>query len=132
MSILTHPETTTGLLVSSVVLGAGLNADDELEASRIRFALRIQRSPRHVPDRIIQVEEVPRTLTGKKLNVPLKRILLGAEIEDVIRERVLPNPGSPDDCASLRVDVGTVHETRLAAKVLGRQPQICSRWKVPR
>jgi acetoacetyl-CoA synthetase len=52
--------------------------DDALRA-KIRTALRAELSPRHVPDEIVGVAAVPRTLTGKKLEVPVKRILQGAD-----------------------------------------------------
>ena len=61
-----------------VVPADGHQVDDALR-DRIRTALRAQLSPRHVPDEIVGVTAVPRTLTGKKLEVPVKRVLQGAE-----------------------------------------------------
>ena len=59
-----------------VVLADGAVLDDDLRATIAR-RLRAELSPRHVPDEIVAVAEVPRTLNGKKLEVPVKRILLG-------------------------------------------------------
>jgi acetoacetyl-CoA synthetase len=64
---------------------------------RIRHALREQLSPRHVPDRVIVVPSLPRTLNGKKVEVPLRRILLGAEPEDVVSRDSLSDPTALDD-----------------------------------
>jgi acetoacetyl-CoA synthetase len=61
-----------------VVPVEGHEVDDALR-DRIRAALRSQLSPRHVPDEIVGVAAVPRTLTGKKLEVPVKRVLQGAD-----------------------------------------------------
>jgi acetoacetyl-CoA synthetase len=61
-----------------VVPAEGHEVDDALR-DRIKRELRAQLSPRHVPDEIVGVRAVPRTLTGKKLEVPVKRVLQGAE-----------------------------------------------------
>ncbi|WP_106400792.1 acetoacetate--CoA ligase [Actinocorallia populi] len=73
----------------------GVDLDDGLRG-RIKTALRTQLSPRHVPDRIEQVPAIPRNRTGKKLEVPAKRILLGARPEDVASRDVLARPDSLD------------------------------------
>jgi acetoacetyl-CoA synthetase len=65
-----------GRLILYVVPAAGTELDDDLK-NRIRTALRTQLSPRHVPDEIHQVPGIPRTLSGKKLEVPVRKILLG-------------------------------------------------------
>jgi acetoacetyl-CoA synthetase len=65
-----------------VVLAENATLDDDLR-ERLKSAIRGQLSPRHVPDDIIEVPAVPRTLTGKKLEVPVKRILQGARPEEV-------------------------------------------------
>ncbi|MFJ9779616.1 acetoacetate--CoA ligase [Amycolatopsis sp. NPDC101161] len=70
-----------GRLLLFVVASAGL--DDALR-QRIRQALRDQLSPRHVPDRIEAVPAIPRTLTGKKLETPIKQILRGRPPAEVI------------------------------------------------
>jgi acetoacetyl-CoA synthetase len=66
-----------------VVLASGAEVDAELRA-RIRAAIREQLSPRHVPDEILAAPAVPRTLTGKKLEVPVKRILQGVPIGQAV------------------------------------------------
>ena len=60
--------------------------------SEIRDVLRRECSPRHVPDEIHQVPEVPYTLTGKKLEVPVRKILLGAELDSVVSRGSMRNP----------------------------------------
>jgi acetoacetyl-CoA synthetase len=74
-----------------VVLSEGVTLDDDLR-TRMTQAIRTQLSPRHVPDDIVQVPAVPRTLTGKKLEVPVKRILQGARPDDVSASGALTNP----------------------------------------
>jgi acetoacetyl-CoA synthetase len=74
-----------------VVAAEGSAIDDDLR-SRITSAIRSQESPRHVPDDIIEVPAVPRTLTGKKLEVPVKRILQGAEPGDVASSGAVTDP----------------------------------------
>src|SRR5256885_15031754 len=61
-----------------VVLAPGLVLTDALVA-RIKDAIRTQASARHMPDAVIQVAEIPRTLTGKKMELPVRKLLLGAE-----------------------------------------------------
>ena len=58
----------------------------------LRAALRTQLSPRHVPDEIHQVPGIPRTLSGKKLEVPVRKILLGTEPERAADPNALANP----------------------------------------
>jgi acetoacetyl-CoA synthetase len=74
-----------------VVLAEGVVLDDALR-DRIRHALRTSFTPRHVPDEIIQVAAVPRTLNGKKVEVPVKSILSGARAEHVVNAGALANP----------------------------------------
>ncbi|HVX17182.1 MAG TPA: acetoacetate--CoA ligase [Acidimicrobiales bacterium] len=69
--------------------------DDDLRA-RIAAALRTQLSPRHVPDRIEAVPAVPRTLSGKKLEVPVKRILAGMPADQAASRGALVDPGALD------------------------------------
>jgi acetoacetyl-CoA synthetase len=80
-----------GRLVLYVVLAGGCALDDEL-AGRIRGALRGELSPRHVPDEIHQVPGVPRTLSGKKLEVPVRKILLGTPVAQAADPDALANP----------------------------------------
>jgi acetoacetyl-CoA synthetase len=56
--------------------------------------LRTKLSPRHVPDEIRAIADVPRTLSGKKLEVPIKRLLSGARLEDVVNPGTLQNPNA--------------------------------------
>jgi len=80
-----------GRLVLYVVLAEGHDLDDEL-AGRIRGALRAELSPRHVPDEMHQVPGIPRTLSGKKLEVPVRRILLGTPVAEAADPDALANP----------------------------------------
>jgi acetoacetyl-CoA synthetase len=81
----------SGRLVLYVVLAEGCALDDEL-TGRIRGALRGELSPRHVPDEIHQVPGVPRTLSGKKLEVPVRKILLGTPVAQAADPDALANP----------------------------------------
>ncbi len=74
-----------------VVLRGGAALDDDLQA-RIRRRIREDVSPRHVPDAIISIAEVPRTLNGKKLEVPVRRILLGHPLADAVSVDSMSNP----------------------------------------
>ncbi len=76
-----------------VVLRNELRLDDNLRR-KIRERIRHDLSPRHVPDEIMQIAEVPRTLNGKKLEVPVKRILSGIPVTKVVNIGSVSNPGS--------------------------------------
>jgi acetoacetyl-CoA synthetase len=78
-----------------VVLRDGENLDDDLRGE-IRRRVRESCSPRHVPDEIVQIAEVPRTLSGKKLEVPVKKILLGTDPERAASRDSLANPAALD------------------------------------
>ncbi len=78
-----------------VVLTAGTALDDEL-TQRIRARVRSDCSPRHVPDCVEQIAEVPRTLSGKALEVPVKRILTGVPAEQAASRESLANPAALD------------------------------------
>jgi acetoacetyl-CoA synthetase len=80
-----------GRLILYLVLAPGAALDGELTA-RIRAALRAALSPRHVPDEIHQVPGIPRTLSGKKLEVPVRKILLGTPVADAADPDALANP----------------------------------------
>jgi acetoacetyl-CoA synthetase len=80
-----------GRLLLFVVLRPGIELDGELER-RLRELVRRELSPRHVPDEIHAIAEVPRTLSGKKLEVPVKRILTGVPLERAVSEGALANP----------------------------------------
>jgi glutamate dehydrogenase len=75
--------------------GREVPGDSNVEAGlarRIRAALRTQLSPRHVPDEIVWVPGIPRTLSGKKLEIPVRKILLGTPVADAADPSALANP----------------------------------------
>lgn len=74
-----------------VALADGAELDDDLRA-RITAAIRSAASPRHVPDAILAVPGIPRTMTGKRLEIPVKRILLGASPADVVSPSAVDHP----------------------------------------
>jgi len=76
-----------------VVLRDGLELDDALRA-KLAAAIRQALSPRFVPDEIVQVAEIPRTLTGKKQELPIKKLLLGQPLAKVVNPDTMANPGS--------------------------------------
>jgi acetoacetyl-CoA synthetase len=78
-----------------VALREGAELDDDLVAA-IRERLREHCSPRHVPDEIVRIHEVPRTLSNKKLEVPVKKILLGGDPEKAASRDSLANPAALD------------------------------------
>jgi acetoacetyl-CoA synthetase len=90
---LEDPDGGPGQIVLFVALSAGGALDDAL-AERVRDELSSQLSPRHVPDIIEVVPRVPRTLSGKKLEVPIKRILMGAQSDSVASPDSLLDPES--------------------------------------
>jgi acetoacetyl-CoA synthetase len=74
-----------------VVLRPGMSLEPSLE-DRIASAIRVQLTPRHVPSEIIEAPDVPRTLTGKKLELPIKKLLLGQSPDRVLNRDALANP----------------------------------------
>jgi acetoacetyl-CoA synthetase len=78
-----------------VVLESGTSLDDEISEA-LRAGIRADCSPRHVPDEIVAVEEIPRTLTGKLLEVPVKKLLMGWDPETVATRDALANPDAFD------------------------------------
>jgi acetoacetyl-CoA synthetase len=86
---------TDGCLMLFVVLRSGASLDDAL-MSEIRRRIRSDCSPRHVPDEILEIPEVPRTLSGKVLEVPVKRILCGVPVEEAASRESLANPAALD------------------------------------
>lgn len=92
---LEDPDGGNGELLLFVVTDAGTRLDDALRARLVR-ALRSALSPRHIPDQVIEVPAVPRNLTGKKLELPAKRILQGVRPEDVASRDALADPASLD------------------------------------
>ncbi len=86
---------TDGWMPLFVVLREGASFDDALVSS-IRARIREDCSPRHVPDEIIAIPEVPRTLSGKLLEVPVKRILCGVAPEEAASRESMANPEALD------------------------------------
>jgi acetoacetyl-CoA synthetase len=86
--------TDDGELLCFVVLAPGASLADV--ESVLRRALRSELSPRHVPDRFFGVDAIPRTLSGKKCEVPVKRILAGAEPGAAVSREALQNPQALD------------------------------------
>jgi acetoacetyl-CoA synthetase len=80
-----------GRLILYVVPAPGAELDEDLVA-RLRAALRAQLSPRHVPDEVHRVPGIPRTLSGKKLEVPVRKIMLGADPERAADPAALADP----------------------------------------
>jgi acetoacetyl-CoA synthetase len=78
-----------------VVLREGAELDDEL-IDEVKRRIREDCSPRHVPDEIVRIDEVPRTLSGKALEVPVKRILLGVDPDKAASRDSLANPRALD------------------------------------
>jgi acetoacetyl-CoA synthetase len=78
-----------------VVLREGLTLDTSVHG-RIVDAIKTALSPRFVPDEIFQVAEIPRTLSGKKQELPIKKLLLGQPIEKVVNRDAMANPGCLD------------------------------------
>jgi acetoacetyl-CoA synthetase len=78
-----------------VVLRPGMKLDDTLRA-RINAAIRTALSPRFLPDEMFEVPEIPRTLSGKKQELPVKKLLLGHQLEKVVNRDAMANPASLD------------------------------------
>jgi acetoacetyl-CoA synthetase len=76
-----------------VVLRPGIDLDAAL-TEKLKAAIRVGLSARHVPNDVFQVPEVPRTLTGKKLELPIKKVLLGQPVEKVTNPGAMSNPAS--------------------------------------
>ena len=83
-----------------VVLRPGHALDDALRG-RLSGAIRTALSPRFVPDAIYQVAEIPRTLSGKKQELPIKKLLLGQPLDKVVNRDAMANPGCLDWYAAL-------------------------------
>lgn len=102
-ALVVHVQTGTskdGELLLFVVLNDGAGLDDVL-LKRIREGLASRLSPRHVPDAIHVVPDLPKTLTGKRLEVPVRRILEGADPDTVTSPGTLANPEAVDAFVSL-------------------------------
>ncbi len=78
-----------------VVLASGIKLNDSL-VRRVRERIREDCSPRHVPNDVVAIPEVPRTLSGKALDVPVKRVLMGESPEGAASRESLANPDAFD------------------------------------
>jgi acetoacetyl-CoA synthetase len=78
-----------------IVLRSGANLTPELDA-RLKQSIKTALSPRHVPNEILSVPDIPKTITGKKLEVPIKKLLLGQPLDKVVNRDALANPASLD------------------------------------
>lgn len=83
-----------------VVLAPGASLDDAL-VDRIKASIRTNASPRHVPDEVIAVRAIPHTRTGKKIEVPVKRLLQGASAEQVLSLGAVDDPNLIEDFAEI-------------------------------
>jgi acetoacetyl-CoA synthetase len=97
---------TEGWMPLFVVLREGAELDDDLEA-QIKRSIRERCSPRHVPNEIYAIDEVPRTLSGKVLEVPVKKILTGTAPDAAASRDSLANPASLDYFAALAETLGS-------------------------
>jgi acetoacetyl-CoA synthetase len=88
----TSDATGTGRLLLFVVLRAGVALDDV--TADLRGRIRTQLSPRHVPDEVMAIDVVPRTLNGKRCEVPVKRVLAGIPLDTAVSAGALADPGS--------------------------------------
>jgi acetoacetyl-CoA synthetase len=93
-----------------VVLRDGVALDDALKG-RIANAIKTALSPRFVPNDVFQVTEIPRTLSGKKQELPIKKLLLGQPLEKVVNKDAMANPG----CLAWYVDFATQYLARQPA-----------------
>jgi acetoacetyl-CoA synthetase len=97
---------TPGRLLLFVVLRTPMVFDDFL-ADRIRELIKTQLSPRYLPDGIFEVPEIPQTLNGKKLEVPVKRIFQGIELSKSVSREAMSNPDSLEPFLELAKRLGT-------------------------
>lgn len=93
-----------------VVLREGLTIDDAMTA-KIHSAIRTALSPRFLPNAIFQVSDIPRTLSGKKQELPIKKLLLGQPLEKVINTEAMANPG----CLAWYIDFAQRHQQAQTA-----------------
>ena len=78
-----------------VVLRAGTVFDEAVKA-KLNNAIKVALSPRFIPNEIFQVAEIPRTLSGKKQELPIKKLMLGQPLEKVVNKDAMANPGCLD------------------------------------
>jgi acetoacetyl-CoA synthetase len=97
---LDDPDRDAGRLLLFVHLAAGVTLDDDLR-TRLARTIRAELSPRHVPDEVHQVPAIPRTISGKKLEVPIKRLLEGEPLDRVVNPGALADPAALDAFVAL-------------------------------
>ena len=78
-----------------VVLKPGLALNDDVK-NKLNNAIKTALSPRFVPNEIFQVAEIPRTLSGKKQELPIKKLMLGQALEKVVNKDAMANPACLD------------------------------------
>lgn len=83
----------------------------------LRATFKSQLSPRHVPDAIISIDSLPRTITGKKLEAPIKRILRGSPPESVLSPGAITNAAALDKLAAHRPADGRWHDVIISETV---------------
>lgn len=93
-----------------VVLRPGVALDAAMRA-KIEGTIKTRLSPRFVPNDIFQVAEIPRTLSGKKQELPIKKLLLGQPIEKVVNREAMANPGSLDWYVDFAAQRGGAHKS---------------------
>jgi acetoacetyl-CoA synthetase len=93
-----------------VVLREGVALDDGLRA-RLSAAIRDALSPRFVPDEVFQVAEIPRTLSGKKQELPIKKLMLGQPVDKVLNRDAMANP----QCLTWYIEMAQRHLARQPA-----------------
>ncbi|WP_346308840.1 acetoacetate--CoA ligase [Limnohabitans sp.] len=91
-----------------VVLRPGTVLDDALKA-KLNNAIKVALSPRFIPNDIFQVAEIPRTLSGKKQELPIKKLMLGQPLEKVVNKDAMANPG----CLDWYVDLAKRHLAKI-------------------
>jgi acetoacetyl-CoA synthetase len=98
-----------------VVLKPEVQLDDELKA-KIRAQIKTTLSPRFMPDELYAVEQIPKTLNGKKMEVPIRKLLLGFELEKAINPDSMSNPESLPFFLSLANQLNEQNEEKLFTK----------------
>jgi acetoacetyl-CoA synthetase len=78
-----------------VVLRQGVTLDDVIR-QKLNHAIKVALSPRFIPNDIFQVREITRTLSGKKQELPIKKLMLGQPLETVVNKDAMANPGCLD------------------------------------
>jgi acetoacetyl-CoA synthetase len=91
-----------------VVLSPGTTLDTDL-TRRINDNIRTALSSRHVPNDVFSITEIPRTLTGKKMELPVKKLLLGMQVDEVANPDAMSNPGS----LAYFLELARLHKARI-------------------